>query len=409
MAGSLSEQEILNKVYDATNSVIKTSTAVTADIEIGAVEIKNSTDDTRATVGANGLYTDVRASALPTGAATETTLAAAEVHLSNLDTNTPAKGTAAMAASTPVTVASDDTLVTAIKTAVEVIDNCISGSEAQVDVVGSLPAGSNIIGNFRIDQTTPGTTNGVQVAAALPAGTNNIGDVDVASIAAGSNIIGNVRIDQTTPGTTNGVQVAAALPAGTNNIGDVDVASIAAGDNNIGNVDVVSLPSGNISQQAMAASLSTVPANNITDATYIGDIKFGESLPAGTAAIGSITNSSLIGPGNPTVDSYASAVISAAANTANQSLIAAPGASKQIWVYGISFTVGTAAGSASFQDEDDTAISGVMPFADKGGMVIGPTGNFAMPIWKVATNKALEVDTVTCDIKGSIQYAVVSV
>ena len=31
------------------------------DIEIGAVELKNSTDDTRAVVGANGLYTDVRA------------------------------------------------------------------------------------------------------------------------------------------------------------------------------------------------------------------------------------------------------------------------------------------------------------------------------------------------------------
>jgi hypothetical protein len=47
----------------------------------------------------------------------------------------------------------------AIKTAVEVIDNCISGSEAQVDVV-----------------------------AALPAGTNNIGDVDVLSFASGKTI-----------------------------------------------------------------------------------------------------------------------------------------------------------------------------------------------------------------------------
>ena len=36
---------------------------VTGDIEIGAVEIKNATDDTRATVGANGLYVDVRACA----------------------------------------------------------------------------------------------------------------------------------------------------------------------------------------------------------------------------------------------------------------------------------------------------------------------------------------------------------
>lgn len=33
----------------------------TSDIEIGAVEIKNATDNTRATVGSNGLYVDVRA------------------------------------------------------------------------------------------------------------------------------------------------------------------------------------------------------------------------------------------------------------------------------------------------------------------------------------------------------------
>lgn len=39
-----------------------------SDIEIGAIEIKNSTDDTRATVGANGLYVDVRnqQSSIPT-------------------------------------------------------------------------------------------------------------------------------------------------------------------------------------------------------------------------------------------------------------------------------------------------------------------------------------------------------
>lgn len=60
------------------------------------------------------------------------------------------------------------------------------------DSTVGLVAGSAIIGNVRIDQTTPGTTNGVQVTAALPAG---------------SNIIGNFRVDQTTPGTTNGVVV----------------------------------------------------------------------------------------------------------------------------------------------------------------------------------------------------------
>lgn len=68
-------------------------------------------------------------------------------------------------------------------------------------VQGATPAGANIIGNVRIDQTTPGTTNGVQIAAAVPAG---------------ANIIGKIGIDQTTPGTTNGVYVtsgSAALPA----------------------------------------------------------------------------------------------------------------------------------------------------------------------------------------------------
>lgn len=38
-----------------------------------------------------------------------------------------------------------------IKTAVQTIDNCISGSEAQVDVVAALPAGTNIIGAVKRD------------------------------------------------------------------------------------------------------------------------------------------------------------------------------------------------------------------------------------------------------------------
>ncbi len=73
--------------------------------------------------------------------------------------------------------------------------------------------------------TTVSTVTAVTaISNALPAGNNNIGDVDVATLpalVAGSAIIGNVRIDQTTPGTTNGVQVNAALPAGANVIGHV--------------------------------------------------------------------------------------------------------------------------------------------------------------------------------------------
>ena len=54
-----------------------------------------------------------------------------------------------------------------IKTAVEIIDNAISGSEMQVDVVGSLPAGSAAIGKLAAN-------SGV-----------DIGDVDVTSVVPG--------------------------------------------------------------------------------------------------------------------------------------------------------------------------------------------------------------------------------
>ncbi len=111
----------------------------------------------------------------------------------------------------------------------------------------------------------------------------------------------------------------------------------------------------------------------------------------------------------PVIDSYTSDDFTAAANTADQALVAAPGANKQIWVYGMLCKAGTAAGSIAIQDEDNVVLSGVMSFADKDGFVIPISGNFAMPWFKVATNKALEMDTVTASAAGVITYAIVSV
>lgn len=173
----------------------------------------------------------------------------------------------------------------------------------------------------------------------------------------------------------------------------------------------------------VSVTSSALPTGAATEATLAGvaletggnlDTIAGDttSIDTNTGTIAGDTTSldaSISGPGAPTIDSYTNAAISAAANTANQSLIAAPGANKQIWVYGVQYTVGTAAGTVSFQDEDDTAITGVMEHAQYSGMAISPSGNYAQPFWKLATNKALEVDTVTCDIKGSIQYAIVSI
>uniref|UniRef100_A0A6M3K1B8 Uncharacterized protein n=1 Tax=viral metagenome TaxID=1070528 RepID=A0A6M3K1B8_9ZZZZ len=171
----------------------------------------------------------------------------------------------------------------AIKTAVETIDNAISGSEMQVDVVAALPVGTNAIGK----------------------------------LAANSGV-------------------------------------------DIGDVDVTSLPD------------------------------------------------SIDGPGAPVIVSYTTDDINLAAATANQVLVAAQGADTQIWVYAL---VGTADddGTISIQDEDDTALSGVMPVAANGGFAINPSGNFAMPWIKVATNKALECDTLVCAFDGIITWAKVDV
>ena len=65
----------------------RTTAIVSGDIEIGAVEIKNATDDTRAVVGANGLYVDVRTIQAGTnniGDVDILTIAAGETHVGSV-------------------------------------------------------------------------------------------------------------------------------------------------------------------------------------------------------------------------------------------------------------------------------------------------------------------------------------
>ncbi len=80
-----------------------------------------------------------------------------------------------------VTLASDDpavtdlaaieVLLTAIETAVELIDNAISGTEMQVDVVAPLPAGTEHIGEVG------GNTTLITVVPTITAGAYSAGDV----------------------------------------------------------------------------------------------------------------------------------------------------------------------------------------------------------------------------------------
>jgi hypothetical protein len=106
-------------------------------------------------------------------------------------------------------------------------------------------------------------------------------------------------------------------------------------------------------------------------------------------------------------------MLSAAINLttgAAQTLVAAPGANKQIWVYGLAIVVGTADGQTiAFGDSTPTAKTGVMVFKQNGGISISPSSNFAMPIFKCATNKALTIDITAGDADGILYYAIVSV
>ena len=65
-------------------------------------------------------------------------------NLTTIDADTGAMATDLAAIEVLLTAIDADT--NAIKTAVEILDNAISGSEMQVDVVASLPAGTNVIG-----------------------------------------------------------------------------------------------------------------------------------------------------------------------------------------------------------------------------------------------------------------------
>lgn len=75
-----------------------------------------------------------------------------------------------------------------------------------------LQAGTAIIGQVSIDQTTPGTTNGVQVNAALPSGENHVGEI--------GGRMATVRVEKTRPNDTTAYAandaVSESASAGTN-------------------------------------------------------------------------------------------------------------------------------------------------------------------------------------------------
>ena len=274
-------------------------------------------------------------------------------------------------------------------------DNFVADSGSGGDTFGAdditgvkYPRCKIIIG---ADGTNDGDVSSANpMPSVLTAGTAEIG-----KLAAGTAEIGNVKNSG-----TFAVQSDTTLQAETTKvIGTVNVA--AAQTIAVTNAGTFATQA---TLQAGTAEIGKLAAGTAT----IGKMGANSGVDIGDVDVTSIANGSLNGPAAPTIDSYTNIAINLTTG-ADQSLVAAPGASKQIWVYGVGFSCDTAATTVSFQDEDDTAISGVMSFAQYGGLNSAPAGNFAMPMWKVATNKALEVDITTGDVDGWLAYGIVSV
>jgi len=145
----------------------------TTDTGVPALVVRNDTladlsgadgDYAPLQVNASGaLYTEVKTSALPSGAATEAKQDVIETTLNSIEGDTSS------------------------------LAGAVSGTEVQVDVVASLPAGTNAIGKLAANSGVDIGDVDVTSLPSLPAGTNNIGDVDIASaLPAGTNSIGTV-------------------------------------------------------------------------------------------------------------------------------------------------------------------------------------------------------------------------
>lgn len=189
-------KEVLNKVLNSGQDALKVDIDnVTLDGSQLSVDIDNANDsivifsntaadgsgtNTVPLVDAAGnLQIDIVSSALPSGGATAANQATIIGHVDGIETLITSTNSKIdtfdtvldniLIKNTEIDAVLDtiDADTGAIKTAVEIIDNAIDGSQMQVDVVAALPAGSNAIGKLAAN-------SGV-----------DIGDVDITSVVPG--------------------------------------------------------------------------------------------------------------------------------------------------------------------------------------------------------------------------------
>ncbi len=209
-------------------------------------------------------------------------------------------------ASTSALQTTGNTALTAIQTAVEALDNAISGSEMQVDIVGALPTGTNTIGSIKL-------TDGTLTASIRDTGSSD--SLNVSIVDASGNQITSFggSVTQYTEGDTDAsiTGTAVMMEVAANTLQPIqgtvaDGLLVNLGSNN--DVTIASLP------------LPSGASTSANQSTIIGHLDGVEALlttiDADTSALfGTVSGSEL------QVDIVTSALPTGAATSANQSTI----------------------------------------------------------------------------------------
>jgi hypothetical protein len=169
--------------------------------------------------------------------------------------------------------------------------------------------------------------------------------------------------------------------------------------NNIAGTDIVG------GAGAVAAGVQRVTL--ASDDPAVTSLAILDDWDSGDTCKVTIQNTSIIGTGSPVIDTFSHVAINL--TTGADQVLVASSASHQIWVYGYGFTCGDADGqTVSLQDEDNAALTGIMEFMRYGGISVPPNGNFSMPLFKLGTDKDLEIDITGGDVDGWLVYAIVN-
>jgi LEA14-like dessication related protein len=278
-----------------------------------------------------------------------------------------------------------------IKTAVELIDDAIDGTEMQVDVVAPLPAGTNAIGKLAANSGVDIGDVDV-ISCALPTGAATSAkqdaaealltmiDEDTSDIATDT---GTIAADTTsidgkiTACDTGDVTIGAALPAGTNLLGKVGIDQTTDGTTN-------------------KVSLSTDVVS--VDATGQGDVPItldGETVTVDLGANNDVTTSS-----GKTIKR---AIISASSSGDNT--IVAAVADKKIKVLSVLLVAAEATTVRFESGASGDALTGVMSLEAKAGFVIPAPADASGHWFETGVNTLLNLELGgAVQVSGCITY-----